>query len=342
MLTEFAQPALFALQVGTTECLRALGIEPVAVAGHSVGEVAAAWACGGLSLADAVRVIYERSRLQGQSRGLGQMTAVAADADTVMGWLQDWSLEGRISIAAWNSPRGSTVLGAQDALTALERRLRNLGVGHKRLDVDYPFHSPQMDGFRAALLDSLADLHPMATRIPLLSVVTGAVLLPEETLDATYWWRNIREPVRFQQAVEELLQSWNIFIELGGHPVLRGYVQDALNAAEQDGRIITTLRRGEENAQALTQAAAALWVAGVPTDWQRYYPVPAPVVDLPHYPWEREHHWHTVTSESARTLTAYPVHPLLGHPVAGHAGEWEQQIDTKRLPFLADHRVGEG
>ncbi len=341
VLTEFAQPALFALQVGITECLRALGIEPVAVAGHSVGEVAAAWACGGLSLADAVRVIYERSRLQGQSRGLGQMTAVAANADTVVGWLQDWALEDRVSIAAWNSPRGSTVVGAQDALTALERRLRNLGVGYKRLDVDYPFHGPQMDGFRAALLDSLADLHPTATRIPLLSAVTGAVLT-EEALDATYWWRNIREPVRFQQAVDGLLQSWNIFIELGGHPVLRGYVQDALNAAEQDGRIITTLRRDEENAQVLTQAAAALWVAGVPTDWQRYYPVPAPVVDLPRYPWEREHHWHTVTSESARTLTAYPVHPLLGHPVAGHAGEWEQQIDTARLPFLADHRVGDG
>ena len=340
-LTEFAQPALFALQVGGTECLRALGIEPVAVAGHSVGEVAAAWACGGLSLADAVRVVYERSRLQGQSRGLGQMTAVAADADTALGWLQDWALEDRLSIAAWNSPRGSTVVGAQDALTALERRLRNLGVGHKRLDVDYPFHSPQMDAFRAALLDSLADLHPTPTRIPLLSTVTGAVLA-EETLDATYWWRNIREPVRFQQAVDGLLQSWNIFIELGGHPVLRGYVQDALNAAEQDGRIVTTLRRDEENAQVLTQAAAALWVAGVPTDWQRYYPVPAPVVDLPRYPWEREHHWHTVTSESTRTLAAYPVHPLLGHPVAGHAGEWEQQIDTKRLPFLADHRVGDG
>ncbi|MEY2335607.1 type I polyketide synthase [Acidithiobacillus ferrianus] len=340
-LTEFAQPALFALQVGATECLRALGVEPVAVAGHSVGEVAAAWACGGLNLADAVRVIYERSRLQSQSRGLGQMTAVAADADTVMGWLRDWALADRVSIAAWNSSRGSTVVGAQDALTALERRLRNLGVGHKRLDVDYPFHGPQMDGFRAALLDSLAELHPMAARIPLLSTVTGAVLA-EETLDATYWWRNIREPVRFQQAIDGLLQSWNIFIELGGHPVLRAYVQDALNVAERDGRIITTLRRGEENAQVLAQAAAALWVAGVPTDWQRYYPVAAPAVDLPRYPWEREHHWHTVTSESARTLTAYSVHPLLGHPVAGHAGEWEQQIDTARWPFLADHRVGDG
>lgn len=341
VLTEFAQPALFALQVGATEWLRALGIEPVAVAGHSVGEVAAAWACGGLSLADAVRVVYERSRLQGQSRGLGQMTAVAADADTVTGWLQDWALADRVSVAAWNSSRGSTVVGTQDALTALERRLRNLGVGHKRLDVDYPFHGPQMDGFRAALLDCLADLRPLATRIPLVSTVTGATLA-EKTLDAMYWWRNIREPVRFQQAVEELLQSWNIFIELGGHPVLRGYVQDALNAADKDGRIITTLRRGEENPQVMTQAAAALWVAGVATDWQRYYPVPAPVVDLPRYPWEREHHWHTVTCESARTITAYPVHPLLGHPVAGHLGEWEQQIDTARLPFLADHRVGDG
>jgi phthiocerol/phenolphthiocerol synthesis type-I polyketide synthase C len=340
-LTEYAQPALFAVQVGVTAMLRAQGIQPVAVAGHSVGEVAAAWACGSLTLAEAVLVIYERSHLQGRCRGLGQMTAVAAAADEVLGWLGDWDMAQRVDIAAWNSPRGATVVGAPDMLTVLEQRLRAQGTGYKRLDIDYPFHSAQMDALRDALLAALQPLHPAPARIPFVSAVTGAAL-DGIALDAHYWWRNIREPVRFQQATEAMLASWNIFVEVGGHAVLRGYLQDALTATGQEGRVLSTLRRAEENSLAVMQTAEALWLAGLTPDWKRYFPVVAPVLSLPHYPWERERHWHEVTSESARTLYGVPVHPLLGHPVAGHAGEWEQVVDTARLPFLADHRVGDG
>ena len=341
-LAEHTQPALFALQVGITAMLRAEGIEPVAVTGHSVGEVAAAWACGSLSLKDAVQVIFERSRLQGQSRGQGCMTAVASDGDTVGGWLTSWGLAEQISVGAWNSPRGATVVGPEAAVDTLERQLRAQGTGFKRLEIDYPFHSARMDPLRDDLLRVLADIHPSPSRIPFLSAVTGNAVAGED-LDAHYWWRNIREPVRFQQAAAALLPEWNLFVELGGHPILRNYLQDTLNAAGHEGQVIETLRRNEDQPQAIWQTASAIWLAGMAPQWQNHYPqAPSVAVDIPHYPWERERHWHAVTSESAGTLYRYPVHPLLGHPVPQHPGEWEQIIDMQRLPFLADHKVGDG
>nr|WP_264319184.1 SDR family NAD(P)-dependent oxidoreductase [Acidithiobacillus montserratensis] len=339
--TEQAQPALFALQVGITALLQAQGIIPAAVAGHSVGEVAAAWACGALSMAQAVRVIYERSRLQGHSRGQGQMTAVAAAADILVQQLPDWGLQDAVAIAAWNSPRGATLVGSSAALGLVEKHLRAQGTGYKRLDVDYPFHSPQMDPLRDELLTVLEDLRPASGSIPFISAVTGT-LLDGEKLDADYWWQNIRQPVRFQQAAATLLEDWNIFVELGGHPVLRGYLQEAINAHGKGGRVIPTLRRQEDNPRAVFQAVESLCLAGLTPDWKRYFPVVPQPVDLPHYPWERESYWHDQTTESARILQQYAVHPLLGHSLAGHPGEWEQRLDTALLPFLADHQVGEG
>ncbi|MGE4531911.1 MAG: acyltransferase domain-containing protein, partial [Acidithiobacillus sp.] len=340
-LTEFAQSALFALQVGMTALLRSDGIIPVAVTGHSVGEVAAAWACGSLNLADAVRVIYERSRLQGLSRGQGGMTAVASDADTVAVWLQEAGLTETVSIAAWNSPRGSTLVGPTDNLEALEGRLRKQGVGYKRLAIDYPFHSQHMDFLQPELLATLAAIRPAPASVPFISAVTGEAIAGE-SLDADYWWQNIRAPVRFQQAATSALMLGNIFVELGGHPVLRGYLQDTLNAREQEGRVIPTLRRDEQAPQAVAQAASALWLAGCPLPKATYFSQVPEWVDLPNYPWERERHWQEATAESAGTLSGFSVHPLLGHPLPQHPGEWEQTLDTRRMPFLADHRVGDG
>ncbi|MBU2819262.1 acyltransferase domain-containing protein, partial [Acidithiobacillus ferrooxidans] len=134
-LTGHAQPALFALQVGITQMLRSWEVRPVAVTGHSVGEVAAAWACGALDLEDAVRVIFHRSRLQEQSRGQGQMTAVALAADATRKLLREWDLAEVLHIAAWNSPRGATVVGPTVALSEMEARLRAQGTACKRLDI---------------------------------------------------------------------------------------------------------------------------------------------------------------------------------------------------------------
>lgn len=339
VLTEFAQPALFAIQVGITRMMRSLGVEPVAVIGHSVGEVAAAWACGALSLAAAVQVICHRSRLQGRTKGAGGMTAAGfgrMQAEEVLGRLALPSLV----LAGSNSPKGVTFAGTRSDLELLENELASLGVPCRRLDLDYAFHSSAMDPIRQDLLQALAGLAPVASDIPFISTVTGGLLDGQE-LNADYWWRNVREPVRFEQGVAFLLdQGFNLCISITPHPVLRGYLMDSMQAQNITGTVITTVKRECDSPQLVIQAAATAFASGVEPCRSTLFPQPGRHLTLPAYPWKRERFWHQVTTESLGLLGRRFVHPLLGYRLRQQEHAWEQQIDSGRLPFLADHVVG--
>lgn len=194
-LTEIAQPTLFALQVGVTRMLAQRGIVPVAVTGHSVGEVAAAWASGALSLRDAVHVIYYRSHAQGTTNGSGQMTAVGCG----LARYEELTVPAALTVAGVNSSRGITVAGDAGHLTQLEAILAQHSIPFKRLPLDYAFHSPAMDPIENSVRQTLDDIHPVSGTIPYYSTVTGDLLDGRE-LDAEYWWRNIRNSVLFAQA----------------------------------------------------------------------------------------------------------------------------------------------
>lgn len=338
--TEFAQPALFALQVGITRMLARQGVEPIAVMGHSVGEVAAAWACGVLSLSDAVLVIHHRSRLQGTTLGSGQMSAVGVDGASAQVLIDELGLASELFVAGYNSSRGATIAGGAAVLSRLETALQERDVASKRLDLDYAFHSPAMDGLQAELAASLSALRPGPAHCPFYSAVDGTELTGPQ-LDASYWWRNIRQPVRFEQAASSAVQQGcNLFIEVGPHPVLRGYVNDALKNANRTGRVLATASLDEDDpARILTTAAQAL-LAGAQVRWDRLFPRPGRFHALPTYPWQRERHWHPETPESLGLLQRHHVHPLLGYPLAQHEATWENQLDTLTHSALADHVVG--
>ncbi|WP_053070824.1 type I polyketide synthase [Halomonas sp. PR-M31] len=338
--TEIAQPALFALQVGLTRLLEAEGITPTQVTGHSVGEVAAAWACGALSLFDAVKVIYLRSAWQGQTRGQGGMTAVGLGFDDIQPWLEDPRFQ-RVSLAGINSLRGVTLAGDTDVLDRLEKSLAAERFVAKRLPLDYAFHSPAMDGIREGVIDALATLMPRAGTIPFVSTVSGG-LLDGEALDANYWWRNIREPVRFQAAIEGLIEDGaNVFIEIGANPILRRYLNDMLATRQRSGVVIDTLSKKADAAEAMTRCIAQTLLSGVPLAATRHFQTPGAFVDLPHYPWQRERYWVRPTSESQGLMARHYEHPLLGYRLAQQELTWESQLDAKRLPWLGDHVVGE-
>jgi len=339
--TEVAQPALFALQVGITRLLQRQGVTPMAVAGHSVGEVAAAWAAGALSLADAVEVIYQRSLLQGTTRGHGQMTAVALSETAAASLLSELGLASDLTIAGINSVRGLTIAGEPQALTVLESELTRRQVAWKRLDLDYAFHSPAMDHLEPAIRQALSGIEPRAGTLPFCSTVSGSPL-PGEDLGAGYWWRNIRDPVLFASAVDSLLgQGITIFVEIGAHPILRTYLNDCLMARSIDGQVIATGVRDDDGARRIRSAAHAVAIAGAAIDWRTAFPEPGRFVALPGYPWQRERHWHPVTSESLGLIHRHKIHPLLGYPLAQHELTWENQLDTQLNPVLADHVVGE-
>jgi phthiocerol/phenolphthiocerol synthesis type-I polyketide synthase C len=339
--TEFAQPALFALQVGLTQMLRQRGIRPLVVAGHSVGEVAAAWAAGALTLAEAVEVIYHRSRLQGTTRGQGQMTAVGLGEAQTKDLLDALGLTASLTIAGINSARGVTVAGIPQLLTRFESALAAKEIFHKRLDLDYAFHGPTMDPIESGVRQELAGLRPGETSLPFYSTVSGDHL-PGARLDAEYWWHNIREPVRFAQAITAILDTGiNLFIEVGPSPVLRSYLNDALKERAVEGRVLATAIRGDDSPARIHAAASQAMIAGGRVDWPLFFPRPARFVELPTYPWQRERHWHPVTPEAMGLIYRRKVHPLLGYPLPQHELTWENHLDTQLHPVLADHVVGE-
>ncbi|WP_409523353.1 type I polyketide synthase [Nitrincola sp. MINF-07-Sa-05] len=339
--TEIAQPALFALQVGITELLRSQGVQPVSVIGHSVGEVAAAWASGALSLEQAVKVIFYRSYHQGKTAGQGQMTAVALPVDEIMHWLEQ-SEYRQISLAGINSHRGVTLAGDADLLTALESELKLQGVRLKRLDLDYAFHSSKMDPIEHGVREDLSAIVPVSTLVPFISTVTGSVL-HGENLGAEYWWDNIRQPVQFQSAVNQLLeQGNNTFIEIGGHPVLSSYLHEALREADQSGAVIPTVARQQDHISAINQSIAQFVLSGAVKDYSHWFPVSGQSVSLPGYVWQHESYWHPVTTEAIGTLSRHYVHPLLGYRTKQRQPTWQSELDTQRYPWLADHKVGGG
>src|SRR3954454_23808505 len=335
-LTHVAQPAVFALQVGLAALWRSWGIEPAAIVGHSVGEVAAAHVAGVLDLEDAVRLIFHRSRLQQRTAGQGAMLAVGlpvGEAEQLLAGRED-----RVSIAAVNSPGDVTLSGDTETLEAIAALLREKAIFCQFLQVEVPYHSPRMDPLRPELFNSLSALDPRSATTALFSTATGeAVEGPE--LDAAYWWQNMRNPVRFAAAMDGLLHAdHDVFLEVSAHPVLAGAITKCIAAAKKEGAVLPSLRRGEPERAQLLGSLGRLYVSGSPVDWQREYPQGGRLVPLPSYPWQRERYW--IESDRAqRERLGTKVHPLLGNPMDAAYPAWSTELDRSALPYLEDHRI---
>jgi phthiocerol/phenolphthiocerol synthesis type-I polyketide synthase C len=342
--TEHAQPLLFAIQVGIVRVIEARGVEYCASVGHSVGEVAAAWAAGALTLADAVRVVKIRSRAQAMTRGTGRMAAAGIGEDAARELIARYGLVGDVEVAGINSPQSVTLAGSLQGLQTLEAALRPGGQFFQLLELDYAFHSRHMNPIESAVRERLAGLAPRVGEHRFVSTVTGAPL-DGTALDAGYWWRNIREPVRFGEAIAKLVEDGvSMFIEVGPHSILRTYVKQSLDALKVQGVTLATLKRHHDSAQTLHRAILSAVAHGARVDRERFVarlPVSAGVA-LPSYPWQHEHYWVVPTVEGYGLANRHREHPLLGYRLHEHAFAWENQIDPVRLPFLADHVVDGG
>jgi len=339
--TVIAQPLLFAIQVAVTQLLKEQGIEPTAVTGHSVGEVAAAWASGALELEQAIRVVCVRSTEQGLTRGSGRMAAVAMSPAGIEAVLRDLGGDLDIEVAGINSANNVTLSGDLVDLERIQSHLEPMGIFFRLLDLDYAFHSRQMDSIEQGIVDGLADLAPAASKdSAFVSAVTGDIV-PGNELVADYWWHNVRQPVRFAEAMARLVElGCRVFIEVGPHAILQRYIGECLKTAEVSGRVLPTLRRDDDGLARLEEAALrAHLLADVPK-LDVYFPVPGKHVRLPNYPWQRERHWYAKTSESHALIERQRVHPLLGWRLSEAEAAWENTLDPLILPWLADHQVG--
>ncbi|MGW2599739.1 SDR family NAD(P)-dependent oxidoreductase [Streptomyces klenkii] len=352
--TAFAQPALFAFQLGLVGLLEEYGAVPAAVLGHSVGEVAAAYVCGALDLPAAARVVAERSRAQAATAGTGRMAAVGLGeqeaAEAIAGY------GGRLEVAAVNSARDVTVSGEPGALRELGRELAARDVPFRELAVDHGFHSAAMDPVEEPLRAGLAGLVSREPRLPMYSTVTGGLVTAGQ-LDAAYWWHNARRPVRFADAVGRAAGAGlAAVVEIAPHPGLAG----ALNRIASDARsgsflVVSPVTRELCDGAAVRRAALRLLAAGSANGvhstnsvngmngmngTDRWFPRPGAVTDLPSYPWQREPYWHGTPEHWVRTSgDGVLVHPLLGERAPVLEPTWHTPVERTRTPWLADHRV---
>ncbi len=337
--TAVAQPLLFAIQVALVGALRAAGVEADACMGHSVGEVAAAWAAGALDLRAAAWVIAARSKAQQSRHGIGGMAVLglgAGASQTALDALGDSGLE----VAAHNSDGGTTIAGTADGLDRLATEAKAKGWRYTRLDLDYAFHSPIMDSIEAQLRESLAGLEGESSEGRFVSTVTGGVL-DGAALDAGYWWRNVRRPVLFAEAARALVDDgFRIFVEIGPHPVVRAYLSEALLAADAEGRVIPTLQRRPAVHDPVKAVVAKAHAAGADIRGGAAFFGDVSPRGLPRYPWARESFWLGRTAEAADAFIRPPEHPLLGIRQGSEAEEWQQHIGLELQPWLADHAVG--
>lgn len=337
--SRIAQPILFAVQVGVVKALEAEGLRPDAVAGHSVGEVAAAWAAGVLTLKDAVHLIRTRSTALEFMKGMGGMAAVLAGEEVVEAALADFG-DVSISVAGDNSPRSSTIAGPVDALKAFAKFARKRRIAAKLLDIDYPYHSPAIDPIRAKLIADLSDIAPREGDAIYVSSTSGREA-PGVALDTEYWWRNARQPVRFREAVGALAKlGCGVFIEIAPRPVLQSYVSDTLEALGWGASVVTTLEQNARVAPTAAIIAARALAHGAKLDDTRFFGAPTAYAGgLPAYAWRTAEYRMQPGPESVDFFGRGAAHPLLGWRIRTGEGAWRNVIDTTLQPWLSDHKV---
>ncbi|MFH8478752.1 amino acid adenylation domain-containing protein [Streptomyces sp. NPDC018055] len=333
--TWLAQPANFALQVGLAALWRSYGVRPDAVVGHSTGEIAAFHEAGVYSLRDAARVAVHRSRLQQTLAGTGTMLAVSLTEEEAERRVRPY--RDRVSVAAVNSPTSVTLAGETEALGLLADELRAEQLFAKFLTVQVPYHSVGMERIKDELLVELAPLEPRPAQLPLYLTGTEGVARGPE-LDAAYWWKNVRDRVRFRAAVDRLAgDGHQVFLEIGPHPVLGHAIRECLEATGATGLTLPSIRRQEDESERFALSLASLHNLGADIDWDLLQPSGRPVT-LPPHPFRRDRHW-TEPPAVAQIRLGHVDHPLLGRRTDRAEPAWRARLDTESLPYLADHRI---
>ncbi|MDT7800759.1 MAG: hypothetical protein QOI78_4192, partial [Actinomycetota bacterium] len=284
---DVVQPALWAMMVSLAAVWRHHGVEPAAVVGHSQGEIAAAVVAGALSLEDGALVVALRSKAILALAGRGGMVSVPLPPEEVTAAIESWG--DRISIAVVNGPRATVVSGDADALDEFLARCEEQEIRAKRIPVDYASHSAHVASLEAELLDVLAPVRPRPAEIPFYSTVTGSLI--DSGLDAGYWYRNLRQTVRFTDAIEALAgHGHDVFVEVSPHPVVATGLQDILEDAGVPATVTGTLRRDQGGFARVLTSLAQAHTGGARVAWDTVF-TGGRRIDLPTYAFQRSRFW---------------------------------------------------
>jgi acyl transferase domain-containing protein/NAD(P)-dependent dehydrogenase (short-subunit alcohol dehydrogenase family)/acyl carrier protein len=313
------QPSLVAVEIALAALWRSWGVEPAAVVGHSMGEVAAAFIAGVLSLEDAMRVVCTRSLLLKRVSGHGAMAVVALPMERAQELLK--GREDDVSVAVSNSPRSTVLSGDPGVIEEILNELRARDIFCRPVKVDVASHSPQMDPLTGELLRALDGIEACEAKFPIYSTVK-AQRRDGAAFDASYWVENLRRPVLFLKTVQQLAQEeYTVFVELSPHPILVSSIDESLHDLGREGYAIGSLEREKDERTTLLSSVGRLYALGCPVDWSSFFPSRGKVVSLPSYPWQRQRFWWEAKPAEPGGASVWPrivpgngnkVHPLLG------------------------------
>ncbi|NCC49802.1 MAG: SDR family NAD(P)-dependent oxidoreductase [Spartobacteria bacterium] len=334
--TAVAQPAIVLVQVLLHELWRARGVLPDMITGHSLGELTAAYAAGGLTLEGLVTLVFHRSRLQALLEGRGGMLAAALPVTELSPFLD--GLKG-VEVAAVNSPCSVTLAGPVDALKKLSDRLAGRQQFNRLLKVSVPYHTGIMDGIKADFLEAIRDVNYAPVQVPLYSSQTGRLV---SLHDAEYWYSNLRNKVHFEQAVCAMQRAGAAtFLEMGPHAVLLQSIRECCGAKAVAA--IPSLLRGANAGESITAATAELCRRNVNIDWSGVYST-GRLVSLPLYAWQHRPYWNESAVSRNRRIAKGVCSDASGAssglvPGGSAAQEQEEVVRLDRMSYLAGHRI---
>ncbi|BBY80875.1 putative polyketide synthase [Mycolicibacterium pulveris] len=335
--TSYAQPALFAVEMGLARLWQSWGIQPDVVLGHSVGQYAAACVAGVFSLEDGARLIAERGRMFGSLPEGGRMVAIFADPTQVEEIAREFP---RISVAAYNGP--NTVLsGPGDDLEQVVARFTEEGIRCTWLETSHAFHSELLDPVLDEFESYAAQFDFAAPALPLLCNRTGAVLTGQTPLDAQYWRRHSRQPVQFAESVRTAAAlGCSVLMEIGPQPVLTGAAVQVWPEHLPAPRAIASLRKGVDDRRQIADALASAYVAGHVPDFTALHHGPRRVLELPTYPFQRRRFWPKASSIAVPGSVG-PSSGILGSAQELASGDtvYTSRLSVKSQPWLSDHVI---
>ncbi|XP_071966187.1 uncharacterized protein [Antedon mediterranea] len=359
--TEISQVCICSIQIGLVELYKHYGVRPSAVIGHSVGEVAAAYAAGLITMKNSVKIIFNRGHILRKTSGSGTMVAVLHDVDVVKSKLE--STQTILDIAAINSPAQIVLSGKTGLINDFSSHLKKEGIVVKLLNVNNAFHSYHQEGLKKEFVSKISFLQKKTSStnqtavIPMMSTVTNRYVTLQEANDPGYWWSNIRQKVRFRDAVDAILNDgYSDFIEIGAHPALSPSIKEIISSKSTKLMVhfIThSLKRprdisdsANDNLNFIT-SLAHMFVRGYSVDMTPcFQEITCQVLSLPLYPWQRIM-CSAVTTSRIETMR-YPntFHPLLGKPdnsanftKSSGLQVWKGTVGIVEEPWIADHVV---
>ncbi|WP_149824438.1 type I polyketide synthase [Streptomyces tailanensis] len=334
--TEILQPVLFAVNAALGAAWCGLGVTPDAVVGHSLGEIAAAYLAGALTLEDAITVVTGRAQAVVPLAGKGGMLAVELPSAQVEELLAPYT--GRLFVAVVNSAHSTAVSGDADALAELREQLDDQEIPVRRLSTVFASHTPAMAPLREELLDRFTEVRGTEALFPQYSTVLAEPITGDR-LDAEYWYANLREPVRFADTIRRMLDDgYRYFVEVSPHPSLGSSIEAVAAEAGVDAVSVGSLRRQRDGLDVLLGRLGELYTAGFTPEWWQVFPA-GRRVDLPTYVFARERHWLAPATQNGGGVPLLGTHIEASDQPDRHLFQTDIDLRDSRFAYLTDHKV---